>query len=198
MPEFESGERGKQREVHYAGDRARERERDVANETPEQVAAKRVEQLWHDADSAAQRATKLATIAWRKEWRSEREQLKTKHQSLQEELRARAVDAKVSDRARERYNQASANVASLGVALQNAREPRPVPPVRDEVELEPSIKDRSAAPRNLLAWVAGLSAPERNAIAERLGNIGGGSVDREDTFAVALSNYFADLNVRKT
>jgi hypothetical protein len=51
---------------HDVESRAREREREVAKETPEQAAAKRVEQLWHAADSTAQRAAKLSAIAWRK------------------------------------------------------------------------------------------------------------------------------------
>jgi len=68
------------------GSRAREREREAGPETPAQIAAKRMEQLLHDADSAATRAAKLSTIALRKEWRTERAELTAKHQSLQKEL----------------------------------------------------------------------------------------------------------------
>ena len=54
MPEWEVGRRGGERGVSYdVGNRARECEQE-AKETPEQAAAKRVEHLWHDADSAAQ------------------------------------------------------------------------------------------------------------------------------------------------
>jgi hypothetical protein len=197
MPEWEVGRRGRERGFSYdVGNRAREREQE-AKETPEQAATKRVEHLWRDADSVAQRAAKRAGIAWRKEWRLERDALRTKHQSLKEELKARAVDAEVSEQARARYAEASAKVETIGKELEDAKEPRPVPPVRDEVELEPSIIDRSAAPERLLAWVAGLSARERQAVVDRLGGVGGGSVDREDGFAVALANYFGDLGVRK-
>jgi hypothetical protein len=81
MPKWEVGRRGGEREASYdVGNCAREREQ-AAKETPEQAATKRVELLWHDADSAVQRAGKLSGIAVRKEWREEREALEAKRRA---------------------------------------------------------------------------------------------------------------------
>ncbi len=197
MPEFASARSSeRERAVSYdGGSLAREREH-AAKETPEQAATKRVELLWHDADSAAQRGGKLSAIAVRKEWREEHEALKAKHSSLEKDLEARAIDAGVSERARERHTEAAGKVKALGEELANAKEPRPRPPVRDEVELEQSVIDRRLPPEQLLAWVAGLDKRERQAVEKRLAAVGG-SVDREDGFAVALANYLGDAGVRK-
>jgi hypothetical protein len=89
-----------------------------------------------------------------------------------------------------------APAASASSSPQQAKEPRPRSPVRDEVELEPSIIDRRLPPEQLLAWVAGLDKRERQAVEERVAAVGG-SADREDGFAVELSNYFGDASVRK-
>jgi hypothetical protein len=196
MRDFDGGQRGRERGFGYDMGGAREREQE-AKETPEQAAAKRVELLWHAADSAAQRATKLSGIALRKEWRIERDALRAKHQGLKEELKTRSVDAQVSERSRTRYEEAAAKVETIGEELEHVKEPRPVPPVRGEVELEPSVIERSAPPERLLTWVAGLDARERQAVVDRLVGVGGGTVDREDGFAVTLANYFGDLGVRK-
>jgi hypothetical protein len=196
MPEREVGRRGGARAVSYdGGDGAREREQ-AAKETPEQAAVKRVELLWHDADSAKQRGAKLSGIVVREEWREERAALKAKHDGLEKELVARAVDAEASERARERYQDAAEKVQALGEELERAKEPRAKPPVRDEVELEPSILSRKMPPEQLLAWVASLDKRERKAVEDRLAEMGG-SAKREDGFAVALSNYLGDQGVRK-
>ena len=196
MPEFlnaRSGERA--RAVSYeSGNVARDREQ-AAKETPEQAAAKRVGLLWHDADSAKQRAAKLSEIVVRKEWRDERSALQKKHEGLAKELTARAADAKVSEHARERYADAAGKVEELGKELAHAKEPRAKPPVRDEIELEPSILSRTMPAEQLLAWVARLSGQERKAVEDRVVSMG--SADREDGFAVALNNYFGDAGVRK-
>jgi hypothetical protein len=199
MPDWDDRQVQRARDRGYSsGYSTREHEREVPKETPEQAAAKRVDHLWHEAAAAAMRAKKLSAIAWRKDWHAERDDLKAKHQTLLEELKSRAIDAKVSEQVQARYDEAAAKVGVIAEDLEHAREPRPMPPVRDEVAIEPSIKDRSAVPGHVLAWVAGLSARERTAIAERLGRVGGGAVDRADGFAVALSNYFGDPNVRST
>jgi hypothetical protein len=192
MPEFEfanarSGERDRA-VSHGSG----ARERDHVAQTPEQVAAKRVELLWHDAVSAKDRAAKLSGIVVRQEWREERVALQVKHQGLQRELAARAVDA---EHARERYKDAAGKIKALGEELEHAKEPRAKPPVRDEVEVETSILSRTMPPEQLLAWVASLSGRERKAVEDRVVSMG--SADREDGFAVALSNYFGNAGVRK-
>ncbi len=193
MPEFANAPGERARAVSYdAGSGARDREQ--AKETPEQAAAKRVELLWRDADSAQQRGAKLSGLAVRHDWREERSALRAKHQRLEKELAARAVDAEASDRARERYKDAAEMVKELGEELERAREPRTKPPVRDELEMEPAIVDRRLPPEQLLAWVANLDRRERKAMEDRL--VGMGSADREDGFAVALANYFGDSNVR--
>src|SRR3954465_8332731 len=87
--------------VYDGGNRASKREQEAP--TPEQAAAKRVELLWHDVDSAAQRTEKLSGIAWGKEGRIGGDALQAKHQGFKEELKTRAVDAEVSERARTRY-----------------------------------------------------------------------------------------------
>jgi hypothetical protein len=186
MPEFAS---------ERSGERGRVVKREPAKETPEQAATTRVDLLWHDADSVKQRGAKLSGVVVRQEWRAEREALQAKHQGLEKELAARAVDAEASERARERYKDAAGKVQALGEELEHAKEPRPKPPVRDEVELEPSIIDRSLPPEQVLAWVAGLDKRERRAVEDRV--VAMGSADRDDGFAVALSNYFGSPGVRK-
>jgi len=196
MPEFanqRSGERA--HAVSYdAGNGAREREQ-AAKETPERAAEKRVDLLWHDADSAKQRGAKLSEIVVRKEWRDEREALQAKHQGLEKELAARAVDSEASEHARERYKDAAGKVQALGEEMRHAKEPRVKPAVRDEVELEPLILSRTMPPEQLLAWVASLDKRERKAVEDRIVAMGG-SADREDGFAVGLANYFRDQGVR--
>jgi len=190
MPEFASA-RGNERThaVSYdVGNGARERER----ETPEQAAAKRVELLWHEADSAGVRAAKLSGIVVREEWRKERAALEKKREGLEKELVARAADA---DAARERYADVARKVEQLATELERAQEPRAKPPVRDEVELEPLILDRRLPPEQLLAWVSHLDKRERKALEDRV--VGMGLADREDLFAVGLSNYFGDAGVRR-
>lgn len=189
MPEIEdrrSGERGRA-VSHDGGSHAREREQ-AAKETPEQASTKRVDLLWHGADSAKQRAEKLSGIVVRQEWRAERDVLTAKHRGLEQELEERAVDAEVSEPARERYTDAAAKVKALGAELASAEEPRAALPVRDEEELEPLIVSRQLPPEQLLAWIAGLGNVERRAVLDRLGALG--SANREDGFAVELSNCF--------
>lgn len=195
MGELASSRGERERAIAYDGG-GLARGREQAAQTPEQAAARRVEMLWHDADSALQRAKKLSGNAQRVEWREEHASLKTKCASLKKELDARAVDATGSEPARAHYAEATDKIAALEAELAHAQEPRPRPPVRDEVELEPSILGRTLPPDRLLAWAAGLSARERQSVSERL-TAAGSSANREDGFAVALLNYFGDAGVRK-
>jgi hypothetical protein len=165
--------------------------------TPEQAATQRVYLLRMEVEAAETRVARLSAIVPREAWRTQHASLKVAQATLAAKLEGRAADAKASERAQAHYIEATTKLGDIATALKSAQEPRrPVPPVTGEEAIEASIIDRSAAPENLLAWVAELDASERRALAGRVESVGGGSVDRKDGFAVALANYFGDTHVR--
>ncbi len=167
-------------------------ERDAAKaRTPEEEATQRVYRLRQQVESAATRAEKLAALVRREEWRSERASLDTIHATLSAEIKARATDANASERAQEHYAAATKELGDIATALESTKEPsRVVPAVSGEEAIEPAIMNRGAVADDVLAWVAGLGAGERRALAERV-RAAQRTPDRKDGFAVGLANYLA-------
>src|SRR5258708_1846439 len=145
-------------------------ERDAGKQrTPDKEATERVYRVRQEIESAATRVEQLPSIARRDEWRTEREKLQQTHDTLLENLKARELDAKASARALEHYTNSTEKLGDIAAKLTNAQEPRrPVPPVAGEEGIEPSIISRSAAPKDVLAWVSELDTRDRRAIASRL------------------------------
>ncbi len=159
---------------------------EAGQQTPEEQATARVFRVRQDSESVASRAARLASIGDREAWRAERTALESKRVELAGKVTSLAVDAATCDTAREHHDAAKAKLDDIATALETA-EPRAKPPVTGEVDIEPSILDRSAPPDDVLAWAARLSGRERSALGGRLSAAGGAA--RDDEFAVALANY---------
>lgn len=162
--------------------------------TPAEAAATRVYRLRQDAEGAATKAAKLTAIAERAAWRTEKAALDQTRQELESKVAEREADATATDAAREDYEQAKTKLAELVSTLENAKEPRVVPPVAGEVDIEPRVIERTAVPDDVFAWAASLSGTERGALRRRLDKAFG-TASREDGFAVALANYLARQRV---
>lgn len=161
--------------------------------TPEEEAIARTFEVAQDAQSALTRAKKLAGVASRDTWRAEKATLAEKHTELTQAIADRAVDAAMSEKAKQHHDAAKKAHEDLGTVLAEAKEPRAVPPVAGEVEIEPGIANQSAHPDDIWAWAAGLAPGERAALARRLSALSSKSARELDTFAVALANLLADL-----
>lgn len=165
--------------------------------SPDEQATDRVSTFRSQAEATAKDAAKLAQKTVLEEWRLERSAIDKGRQQLADVQAAREQDASVSEHARADFDAAKLALAAIDHELARAKEPRPKPPIAGELDIEPRIVDRSAHPDDVLAWVAGLGATQRNAIVDRLADARTRKSEDRDAFAVELANYLSDTRMLK-
>lgn len=157
--------------------------------TEPELAADRVARFRVEAEQSAAQAQQLSSIHSRETWSQEKEKLEKRRASLLKTVADREKDAATSEQAKKDLEAAKRALEDLANILETTAQPRAVPPVPGEVEIEPAIQAKAANPDDVMAWAAGLGRGERTRLRERLERVGSGK--RDDAFAVALANYLA-------